>query len=134
MAAVDLEIAVGGEEQGAIVNLRQPDECCIRQGSWNVFIATEQGTHGRDLLLQGEGELHHAPLDQLQRQRRIKAGACEQEAGFGHHGFTTQQWRLQLAELLNGPAVVGVAATEQGDPGAGVEQHRHDQCSPKPAR
>jgi hypothetical protein len=64
-----------------------------------------------NLLLKCEKQLHNAPLNKMQRQRSIGAGAREQKASFRHNSLTAQQRRLEEPNLFNSSLAMGSITT-----------------------
>ncbi len=134
MTAIDLEITIRRQKQRRVVDLRQANQCSIRQRRGHILIPFEKCTDRANLLLEHEGQLNDASLNELQGQRRIKTGAPEQKAGLSDHCLTAQQWRRPSPELLNSPFVMGVVATQQRYPRSRIKQNRHERLAPKSAR
>ena len=121
LEAVDAEIAVERHHGAARVLFCHAHQAGVRQRHGHGRVSVHQGADGTGFRIQTKRYLQHAAFEQLQHSPGRAGQAPQQEAGLGEHRLAGHQRRHQVREARLGPVVMAVAAVQQRDEWAGVE-------------
>ena len=100
------------------MQLRQSHQASIREVS---RVPLNECRYRRNLVLQPEDRLDDASRHQLEDRLGPSGQATDQVGSLRKNRLASEKWRGQTVELFRGPAVVAIAAVEEGYDGPGID-------------
>src|SRR5712692_9635007 len=132
VSAVDVEIAIQGEDNAIGCKLGHANEARVGQGHRYVGVALNQVRDGGEVLVEIECQMGDATLEQLQNRLDSAVGSTGQVAGFGQDRFAGNEgWQYFVKGRLN-PGMPLVAFINKGDQRTRIHNHAADH-SPNPS-
>jgi len=127
--AIDCEIRIQGADRQP-GNFSEPHNTCIGERHRNIAVTAHQAAHRLCLSIEPKRNAQGSVTQAFQQPPGLNFLPGEQETGFGQYRFASQQWRGEVRELLNGPAVTSFTRAEIGHQWPGID-HRSRCHRPK---
>lgn len=122
VSAIDVEVAVQGDDAGVVVDLRHPHQAGIGKCHWHICILVHERGDGRHVLNQVKLWLEDPTSNQLQQSGVAAMHSPQQETRFRQHSITCEDRGTQLAKQVSRPQMVFVPTVDAGNQWARVHQ------------
>ncbi len=131
---ISAEMRVHRENRSRRVNLSEPDETCVGQGHWKVFVFPNQLFESNPFVEHREIHFQKPRVQKLEKPPHGTGKPSQQETSLRQNRLACQKRCIQFIEFRNRPVMVLIALHEVRHQRPGIYDDRWFAHSPKPSR